>query len=74
MEDNTMKTKKFSKKLVLNKATIAYLNNGEMNAVEGKNHWCPTGDPYEKPTCITAELQTLCYETCYSIMPYPICC
>ena len=69
-----MKTKKFIKKLVLNKATIAYLNNGEMNAVEGKIFYCATGDPNEVPTCITVVLPTLCDNTCFSIMPPPNPC
>ncbi len=30
-----MKTKQFDKKLVLNKKTVAHLNNGEMNGVQG---------------------------------------
>jgi hypothetical protein len=30
-----MKTKRFDKKLILNKKTIALLNNGEMNVVAG---------------------------------------
>jgi hypothetical protein len=72
-EDNTMKTKKFSKKLALNKKTIAYLNSVEMKAVEGEKDPCATGG-FEIPTCHTAFLPTLC-DTCLSNTPDPpICC
>jgi hypothetical protein len=49
---NKMKTKKFSKKLVLNKKTVANLENGEMKKVQGgktvvscpcpRTEFCPT--------------------------------
>ena len=68
-----MKTKKFNKKLALNKETIAYLNNLEMKAVEGKEQLCATGG-FEYKTCQTAFLPTLC-DTCLSDWPEaPICC
>ena len=41
---NTMKTKQFNKKLSLNKKTVANLNNGDMNAVQG-------GQSLVKDTC-----------------------
>ena len=48
-----MKTKHFVKKLVLNKKTIAHLDNGEMKAIEGGEH-----DPPCKSvpllTCVSA--------------------
>jgi len=34
-----MKTKKFSKKLILNKKTVADLNNKEMREVVGGDSW-----------------------------------
>lgn len=43
-----MKTKPFDKKLVLNKKTVAHLNNSEMKAVEG-------GD---MPLCVTIGADT----------------
>jgi hypothetical protein len=72
-EVNTMKTKKLSKKLVLNKKTIAYLDIGEMIVLKGKGRICATGG-FEIQTCITADLPTLC-DTCLSNWPgSPICC
>jgi len=53
-----MKTKKFEKKLVLNKKTIAHLANGELNAAKG-------GDPGLE----TLQLIT-CRRTCI-ITGYP---
>ena len=38
-----MKTKKFSKKLSLNKATVADLNNSQMTAVQGGAPWTSLG-------------------------------
>jgi hypothetical protein len=45
-----MKTKKFHKKMVLNKKTIVHLGNGELKVVDGGNEYCKTG---MLPTCIT---------------------
>jgi hypothetical protein len=68
-----MKTKKLRKKLGLNKKTIAYLNNVEMNAVVGKEIPCATGG-FQYKSCQTAYLVTLC-DTCLSDWPgSPICC
>ena len=61
-----MKTKRFDKKLVLNKKTIAHLVNGEMKAVEGGvliTYTCPD-------TCRTCP--TDC-KTCGAMTGYPIC-
>lgn len=47
-----MKTKRFDKKLVLNKKTIVHLNIGEMNEVQGQGDTefpCPT---VIGPTCV----------------------
>jgi hypothetical protein len=51
-----MKTKKFGKKLVLNKKTVAHLGSGELNAAKGgvSGISCP---PFPQlplpPTCIS---------------------
>jgi len=55
-----MKTKRFDKKLVLNKKTIAHLGRGELNAVEGGIEclmtisYCPTYRtcPTDCKTCL----------------------
>jgi hypothetical protein len=61
-----MKTKKFDKKLVLNKKTIAHLNKGEMNAVEGGYVNCITGG---LDTCVplTATCTSICETTSCNI-------
>jgi hypothetical protein len=51
-----MKTKPFDKKLVLNKKTIAHLDNDKMNAVQGG-----------MPTCITNMNITSCFTKTYII-------
>jgi len=43
-----MKTKRFDKKLVLNKKTIVHLDNGEMKALEAGINHCKT---ITTPTC-----------------------
>jgi hypothetical protein len=53
-----MKPKRFGKKLVLNKKTIAHLKNVEMNAVKGGI-----------PTCITLPVIISCHT--YSAI---VCC
>ena len=40
-----MKTKKFNKKLVLNKKTIVNLKNGQMKKVQGGKTYPPCGSP-----------------------------
>jgi len=56
-----MKTKKFSKKLTLNKKTIADLNNGEMKVVRGGIN--------EPPRRVTETCQT-----CDNSIPPGTCC
>ena len=56
-----MKTKKFNRKLDLNKRTIANLDNRQMNAIAGgtiPTYWTICGQTCETPGCET--LQTLC--------------
>jgi hypothetical protein len=61
-----MKSKKFSKKLALSKATIANLGNGEMNGLKGGEP-CPTtiditGNPCFR--CITGRFGCISIEIC----------
>lgn len=49
-----MKTKRFDKKLVLNKKTIAHLHNGEMKAVAGGNPPGPICKSAPLLTCVSA--------------------
>lgn len=44
-----MKVKTFSKKLILNKKTIAHLDNGEMKGLRGGANTRPTKCPFH--TC-----------------------
>jgi hypothetical protein len=53
-----MRKKRFDKKLVLNKKTVAHLNKGDMNSVEGGKKDCvsipfPTCASYQGWTCPT---------------------
>ena len=59
-----MKTKSFSKKLTLNKKTIANLRNDEMNGVHGGLRPCTRIDPTCERACLTDE-------TCW---PYSCSC
>ena len=52
-----MKSKKFDKKLVLNKKTVAHLNNEEMVAANGGIILSPM------PTCVW-----ICTETCSCLL------
>ena len=66
-----MRTKKFSKKLMLNKKTVAHLDNNEMNAAHGGIHpsligTCPT---YGKASC-----PTICYTIDYTDHLSDPCC
>jgi hypothetical protein len=56
-----MKTKKFSKKLVLNKKTVANLNGNEMNLIYGG-----APETYQKTVCFT-DCETNCYMCDYTI-------
>ena len=63
-----MKTKKFEKKLVLNKKTIAHLGNGELNVAKGGALVTKEGPscapcPATNPTCFT-----VC-PTCFTVCP-----
>ena len=60
-----MKTKKFGKKLVLNKKTVAHLGSGELNAAKGGDpatvigqscNWCYATNP----TCTCKTCFTIC--------------
>jgi natural product precursor len=75
-----MKTKKFAKKLALNKRTIASLNNGEMNKVLGgttdPHRTC--GCPLDTANCTpnTCDPGTVCASCpgqpyCYTTIPDP---
>lgn len=65
-----MKSKKLSRKLALNKATVSRLSNPEMNAAEGgmsvvctrRYTDCPTG----------CDL-TICHDTCGGTCPAVLC-
>jgi len=46
-----MKTKKLKKKLVFSKATVANLEDSQMNALKGGNHSQFTVDAYESCPC-----------------------
>ena len=64
-----MRTKRFDRKLVLNKKTVAHLNKDDMNAVEG-------GGP---PTCVSITVPScasLLGWTCYTNDPSIVgpCC
>ncbi len=64
-----MKHQKFNKKLILNKKTIAALQNNEMKKVYGYG---------EEPTGITCPIQqkthpTQCYGTYCASLPYCVC-
>ena len=52
-----MKTKKFTKKLTLNKRTVSNLNADEMNAVHG-------GDETNEPTICVYTCNTRCNSNC----------
>ncbi len=63
-----MKVKKFNKRLVLNKNTIAHLDNDDMNAINGGyTLLCqPTGFTYCITRCVTdcacpTDMPTKCY-------------
>jgi hypothetical protein len=57
-----MKQKKFNKKLILNKKTIANLNNGEMKDVNGGK------DDISNSLCITCfTCDTDCGATCFGV-------
>jgi hypothetical protein len=60
-----MKTKKFHKKLALNKKTIVHLSNGDLKGVDGGKLDCATG---EVPTCITYNTYT-----CHTCEGYTNC-
>lgn len=64
-----MKTKKFSKKLALNKKTIVHLDNEETKKVLGGTGLCTTKVTYRQGSCNTV---------CYTINPDDpsvfICC
>ena len=57
-----MKTKKFSKKLSLNKATVADLNNSQMKTVQGGAPWTSIGIQNK---CYTMCLTGACCPTIY---------
>jgi hypothetical protein len=67
-----MKTKKFSKKLALNKKTIADLNNGQLGLVKGgiipESVLCT-------PVCLTDTCNTQCgpFTFCDGFTCYPKC-
>ena len=63
-----MKSKRFNKKMVLNKKTVANLNNGEMREVNGGNQICPDKITYQAGSC-----PTVCY-TMNSDKSIVICC
>lgn len=51
-----MKSKKFDKKLVVNKSTVSNLGHGELKDVLGGGDtevWCPTGYTYCETGCIS---------------------
>jgi hypothetical protein len=52
-----MKTKKFNKRLALNKKTIADLNNSQMDAVYG-------GDLGSKPFTVCCPTELTCFNSC----------
>lgn len=54
-----MKPKKFYKKLVLNKKTVAHLDNNEMNAAFG-------GIPRSMELCPTYGINS-CHTVCYTV-------
>ena len=58
-----MKTKKFSKRLALNKKTIANLANAEMNAVKG-------GYETEIAAYCESEICSVIYTFCDDVCPY----
>lgn len=66
-----MKTKKFSKRLMLNKKTVAHLDNNEMKVANGGQDpsaagMCPT---YGKASC-----PTVCYTIDYTDHLSDPCC
>ena len=64
-----MKTKKIGKTLTLNKKTIAHLDNGELNAIQG-GVLLPTEEGWSCAYCtITTETYT-CF-TCHTCVPCP---
>jgi hypothetical protein len=70
-----MKSKKFQKKLGLNKTTVAHLNHGAMKGVHGGARTfvlaCLSGDPAGScgDTCYTCDCPTAtcnCTDTCHT--------
>lgn len=57
-----MKPKNFSKRLILNKKTIADLNNKKMKDVLGGGDTVPWTCPY--PRCFPYKTETTCLECC----------
>jgi len=55
-----MKTKKFDKKLALNKTTVANLNNAQMNDLKG-------GAPNTRITCPICDTLESCFATLCTI-------
>ncbi len=65
-----MKTKKFSKKLALNKKTIADLNNGQLGRIKGGR----TFTTCAPELCTEGECQTpACTETCDTQCWFTLC-
>ena len=71
-----MKTKKFSKKLELNKKTIANLNNEALNSVKGGRVTvtCPDECITNEPGCTAAGCITIVEPECFNptkVTKYP---
>jgi hypothetical protein len=76
-----MKIKKTGKKLTLNKNTVAHLDNGELNAIQGGDGftkvglsclYCPiTTDAY---TCVTCRTGLSICDACLETEPISACC
>ena len=58
-----MKVKKFHKKLVLNKETIAHLRNSEQDAVKGGETWA----------CLSRRVCPETDQACATSPPWPTC-
>jgi len=68
-----MKTKKFDKKLTLNKKTISSLNNGQMKHVYGgevsnvayRKRYVAITPPFTCYSCPNCPDPSICHETCF---------
>jgi hypothetical protein len=70
-----MKPKQFSKKLMLNKQTVAHLGNKEMSAAHGGTGDTAVAGCVRPPTfdpCITFGLYS-CPTICYTVSPGGVC-